>query len=306
MKLDIIVPVYNEEKNVEKFYERVKEDLKGIKYNIIFVDDGSKDGSLKELKKVYEKDKKCVKVISFSKNFGKDAAMYAGLKHSKGDYACIIDADLQQNPKYLVKMYHFLEKNQEYDCIAMVQQSKKRFLESMFYKVISFLSNLHFETGASDFRMFRRNVTESLVSLSEKNRFTKGIFSYVGFNTYYEEYVVEERVSGKSKFNRLGQFKYAFNGIMAFSNKPLRLSTYMGVLTSVIAFIYLVYLLIKTFVLGVDVPGFASIMCVMLFLGGIQLLCIGILSEYMGKVYSEVKERPVYIAKERLGFDDKD
>lgn len=303
-KIDIIVPVYNEESNLVKFYEKTKEELKGLKYNIIFVNDGSKDNSIIELKKVYERDKDIVKIISFSRNFGKDAAMYAGLKFSKADYACIIDADLQQNPKYLVEMYNFLEGNNDYDCIAMVQKSKKRFLETSFYKFISSLSNLHFESGASDFRMFRKSVVKSLVSLGEVNRFTKGMFSYVGFNTFYKEYIVEERVSGVSKFNRLNQFKYAFDGITSFSNKPLRISTFLGAITTFVSFAFFVYLLVKCLIIGDDVSGVSSLMCALLFVSGVQLLCIGVLGEYIGKVYNEVKGRPVFIAKEVIGFDD--
>ena len=185
--LDVIVPCYNEEKVIEDFYNKTKESLKNIKHNFIFINDGSNDKTLEKLKNIYNNDKECIKIINFSRNFGKESAIQAGLKYSKGKYQCLIDADLQQNPKYLVKMYNFLEENTDYDCIAMCQkQHKKRFFQELFYKVMDKLSDIHIENGASDFRMFKHDVTKSILNLNEKNRFTKGIFSYVGYNTYYD------------------------------------------------------------------------------------------------------------------------
>ena len=201
MKLDVIVPSYNEEENVVNFYEKVNEALGDIKHNFIFVDDGSKDKTLKKLKELHEKDDERVKIVSFSKNFGKEAAIYAGLLHSTSDYACIIDCDLQQNPNYMVKMYKFLNENPDYDSVCMCQkQHKKRFLQRCFYNIMGKLSNMNIVDGASDFRMFRRNMVNSIVSLDERNRFSKGIFSWVGFNTEYMYYNVERRFSGKTKF----------------------------------------------------------------------------------------------------------
>lgn len=305
MKLDVIVPVYNEEKVIKDFFEKTEEELKGIKHTYIFVNDGSSDKSLEKLKELYNDNKECVKVVSFSRNFGKESAIYAGLESSRGDYACIIDADLQQNPKYMVKMYNFLEKEKDYDSIAMCQKQKeKRFLQSCFYKIMQSLSDIKVENGASDFRMFRRSMIKAILSLTEKNRFSKGIFSYVGYNTYYDEYVVEERKAGTTKWSKGKLFNYAFNGIVAFSVKPLRLATYTGCATSFAAFIYLLVILIKTLFLGKDIPGYASIMCIMLFIGGIQLICLGVVGEYIGKIYNETKTRPIYIAKEKLGFDE--
>ena len=305
MKLDIIVPAYNEEDNIFNFYDAVNEALKGIKHNFIFIDDGSKDKTLQKLKELHKKDDENVKIISFSRNFGKEAAMYAGFLYSKADYACIIDCDLQQDPAYLVKMFDFLRENDQYDAVCMCQkQKKKRGLQRMFYKLMGKLSNMEIVDGASDFRMFRKNVVEAILEMSERNRFSKGIFSYVGFKTYYDKYKVEERKGGTTKWNKIKLFNYAFDGIVAFSTKPLRFATYTGIFTSFVAFIYLIVIIIKAIIKGIDTPGYSSLMCVMLFLGGIQLIFLGIIGEYLGKTYNETKRRPIYIAKEEIGFDE--
>lgn len=303
--LDVIVPCYNEEKVIEDFYNKTKESLKNIKHNFIFINDGSNDKTLEKLKNIYNNDKECIKIINFSRNFGKESAIQAGLKYSKGKYQCLIDADLQQNPKYLVKMYNFLEENTDYDCIAMCQkQHKKRFFQELFYKVMDKLSDIHIENGASDFRMFKHDVTKSILNLNEKNRFTKGIFSYVGYNTYYDTYEVEARKAGETKWSFKSLLRYAASGILAFSTKPLRFITYTGIITSFIAFVYLLAIFIKTLCLGIDTKGYASLMCVILFLGGLILLSLGIIGEYISKIYEESKERPTYIIKERYGFDE--
>ncbi len=305
MKVDIIVPLMNEEGNVYNMYKKIKEELGEIKYTIIFVNDGSTDKTLDKLKVVYNEDKEHVRIINFSRNFGKEAAMYAGLENSKGDYVCIIDGDLQQDPAYLVKMYNTLNEHPEYDSVCLCQKhKKKRFLQNMFYKFMRKMSDLNSVDGASDFRMFRRNMVDAILSISERNRFSKGIFDYVGFNTHYDTYTVKARSQGETKWSTSGLFKYAFNGIIAFSVKPLRFATYTGLLTSFIAFIYLIYIVCKTLILGVETPGYASVMCVMLFLGGIQLIFLGIIGEYLGKTYNETKARPIYIAKDRIGFDE--
>ena len=305
MILDIIVPTYNEEGNVKEFYNKVEESLKEIKHNYIFVNDGSNDNTLDKLKELYKIDDDHVKIISFSRNFGKEAAIYAGLSNSKNDYACIIDSDLQQNPKYLKIMYDFLNEHKEYDSICMCQkQKKKRLMQHFFYKIMKKLSNMDIVDGASDFRMFRKNMVRSILKLCEKNRFSKGIFSFVGFNTYYDKYEVENRKSGVTKWNKGKLFNYAFDGIISFSTKPLRAATYTGLFISFLGFLYLIYIIIKTLIVGIDTPGFATIMCVMLFLGGINLIFLGIIGEYLGKTYNETKNRPIYITKESYGFDE--
>lgn len=309
MKLDVIIPAFNEDGNLNKLHDLLSEALKDIKYNLIFVDDGSVDKTYERLTEIYDKDKAHVKVISFSRNFGKDAAMYAGMKASTAEYACIIDSDLQQNPKHLVDMLKFLESHEEYDQIAMVNdyandKKMNRFLKKNFYNVMNKASEQSFRTGASDFRMFRHYVVEAIVSMGETNRFSKGLFSWVGFKTYYMPYTVERRFYGESKFKLKGQLKYAWTGILNFSTKPLKISTLLGTIISSAAFIYLIVILLQTIILGKDVPGYASLMCVILLLGGIQLLVLGIIGEYIAKSYLEIKSRPIYIAKHKLGFDD--
>lgn len=307
MKLSVIGPVRNEEEIIENFYEELSKKLKNIDFELIFIDDGSTDNSLKILKDIAKKDKK-VKIISFSRNFGKESAMYAGIKNSIGDYTSIIDTDMQQNPKYLLEMYEFLEKNKDYDCVCMCQEKNKgrfyRFCQKLFYKIIDSIADTKFVSGASDFRMFNQKMRSSLIELAEKNRFTKGLFSWVGFKTKYMKYKVDKRIAGKSKFNFFKSFSYAIDGIVGFSTKPLRVGTYIGVITSLIAFIYLIIILVQTLAYGKETPGYASIMCVMLFLGGIQLICVGILGEYLARTYIETKQRPIYIEKERINLDE--
>ncbi len=304
MKLDIIVPLYNEEENLADFYNEVKKTLENIEYRIIFINDGSSDNSLKVLKDLYKFDKKRVRVVSFSRNFGKESAIYAGLKNSNAEYTAIIDADLQQDPNYLLDMLNKLDKNNDIDSICMIQaQKKNRFFQKLFYKFINKISKTNFVNGASDFRMFRKKVVESILSLSEKNRFSKGIFSWVGFNTLYLPYVVKERKKGKSKWNFFKLLNYAIDGFVGFSTSPLKFSVYLGLLSSTSAFIYLIVILIKTLIKGKDVPGYASIICLILFIGGCILLSIGILGEYLAKTYLEVKNRPIYIESERIGFE---
>lgn len=309
MKLNVVIPLYNEEGNIEPLFKELVKELKGIKYNLIFVDDGSSDGSMRILTELYENNKNIMKVISFSRNFGKESAMYAGLKASHSEYTCIIDADLQQHPKYIVEMLNFLKDNDSYDVVAMVndysnEKSSSRFLKKAFYKVMNWTSGQKTVTGASDFRLMRRDVVESLISLQEINRFSKGLFAWVGFNTYYMDYKVEKRHSGSSKFKLRRQINYAKEGIVSFSTKPLKLATILGGVISTVSFIYFIEILLQTLISGKDIPGYASMMCVILLLGGIQLLVLGIIGEYIAKSYMEVKNRPIYITKSRLGFDE--
>lgn len=310
MKLSVIIPSYNEEGNCKSIYKSLEKTLRTIEYELIYIDDGSKDNTYKELEELYQQDKQHVKVISFSRNFKKEAAMYAGLCHSQGEYTCIIDGDMQQNPKYLLEMLNYLEEHEEYDQVAMVMKKRKadnfimRIAKKAFYKLIDWLSDIHFESNASDFRMFRSCVKDAIVNLSEKNRFSKGIFSWIGFNTKYMEYEVEPRVKGKSSFTFKVSLRYGLDGILGYSVKPLRMSTYLGILSSSCAFIYAIITIIQKLVWGIDVNGYASLMCVILLLGGIQLITIGILGEYLAKAYLETKNRPVYIIKKTLGFED--
>ena len=312
MKLNVIIPMYNEEGNAELLHKQLSKALEEIEYELIFINDGSRDKTFIKLKEIYEKDNEHVRVINFSRNFGKDAAIYAGLNYSNAEYSVVIDGDCQQNPKYLLKMMDFLDKNLEYDQVAMVNKTRSKesfiskILKRMFYSFINKISDTKFVKGASDFRMFRKYVVDSILSLEENNRFSKGIFSWVGFNTYCMEYKVEERNSGKTSFNLINQFKYAFSGIINFSIKPLRVATFIGFFFAIGAFIYLLVTIIETFITGIAVPGYASLISVILLLGGLQLIAIGILGEYIAKTYLECKKRPIYVTKNKLGFNDED
>lgn len=308
--LSVIIPCKNEEGNILNIHNKLSEALSNVKYELIFIDDGSTDKTMEKLEEIYNVDKEHVRAISFSRNFKKDAAIYAGLENCSGDYACIIDGDLQQNPKYLLEMYNFLESNPEYDEVAMIQKERKtdnfimRLCKRFFYYLIDSMSETHFENGASDFRMFRRNVIDAVIELGEKNRFTKGIFSWIGFNTEYMYYNVEKRYSGKTKFNTKNQINYALTGITNFSIKPLSLATTLGIIISILALIYIIITITQVLLFGKDVPGYASLLTVTLFLGGLQLIFLGIIGTYLGKNYIESKNRPIYIEKETKGFDE--
>lgn len=307
MELDIIIPAYNEEGNISNLYEQLKKTLKGIDYTLIFIDDGSKDKTFTEIESIYNKDNKRVKAISLSRNFGKDAAIYAGLEVSNAKNIALMDADLQHRPETLLEMLKMLNENSLIDEVAMVNNYKNNskisaFLKRRFYKTMSKLSEQHFEAGASDFRMFRDYVREAVLNTKEKNRFTKGILSWVGFNIYYIPYTPDKRVIGQSKFKFKRQVSYAKEGVLNFSTKPLKIATILGTLISTGAFIYLLEIIIETMITGKSVPGYASLMCIILLLGGIQLIVLGIISDYIAKSYVEVKNRPIYLAKKKLGI----
>ncbi len=307
--LDVIIPTYNEEDNVEPLYKELSSTLKNIKYTLIFIDDGSNDKTLSKLIKLYNKDKNHIKIISFSRNFGKDAAIYAGMKESNGKYISIIDSDLQQHPKHILDMIEFLDKNEEYDEVAMVNSYEKdsfiqKIFKKKFYKLMSKVTKYNFEVGASDFRTIRSYVAKTLVELKETNRFTKGLFAWTGFNIKYMKYTPDKRLHGKSKFNFTKQINYAIDGILNFSTSPMKLSLYVGSTISTLSFIYLIYIIIKTLISGKDVPGFASIMSVMLLLGGVILVLLGLIGEYVARIYIETKRRPIYVSKAKFGFDE--
>ncbi|MCR5482790.1 MAG: glycosyltransferase family 2 protein [Bacilli bacterium] len=307
--LDVIIPTFNEEDNIEPLYKELSTTLKNIKYNLIFIDDGSTDKSLSKLIKIYKKDTNRIKIISFTRNFGKDAAIYAGLKEAHGKYISIIDSDLQQHPKHILEMVEFLEKNEDYDEVAMVNSYcndsfiQKKFKKT-FYKLMTKLTHYNFEVGASDFRTIRNYVAKTLIDLKETNRFTKGLFAWTGFNVKFMKYTPDKRLHGKSKFNFRKQINYAIDGILNFSTSPMKIALYLGSTLSTCSFIYLIYLIIKTLVLGKDVPGFASLMSVILLLGGVILTMLGLIGEYVSRIYMETKQRPIYVSKVKFGFDD--
>lgn len=312
MKLSLVVPCYNEEGNVEKFFSEVKRvfDGKVDDYEFVFVNDGSKDKTLKNLKKLYNEQKDShIQVLSFSRNFGKESAIYAGLNHAKGDMVCLIDADLQQRPEVVLEMLDVMASNEELDCVTAYQDERKESkimtsVKSLFYKIINGIAEVRFVNGASDFRLMKRAMVDAILEMTEYHRFSKGIFSWVGFNTEYIPYTVEERESGESKWGFRKLLKYAFEGIVSFTTFPLKLSAYVGFLSSIISVIYLIVVVVQKLAFGIDVPGYATIVVLVLLLGGLQLFSLGILGEYLSKIYVQVKNRPVYILKEHLGKDD--
>lgn len=311
MDLDVIIPLYNEEENIYVLYQKLVKTLGSIKYNLIFIDDGSTDGSLDKITDLYKEDKKHVKVISFSRNFGKDAAIFAGMEASHAKYTAIIDADMQQQPKYIVEMLDFLKEHIEYDEVAMVNDyandtNFQKSLKNIFYSLMRDATKQNYVAGASDFRLMRRDVVRAIVSMRENNRFTKGLFSWVGFKVYYMKYKPDKRNAGVSKFKFRRQVTYAMDGMINFSVAPLKFIIWLGLIIALGAFIYLILLVIKTLYLGIDVPGYASLMSVILLLGGLILFVLGIIGEYVSKTYLEIKRRPIYVSKLTLGLEDKE
>lgn len=312
MKLSMIVPCYNEVENVAAFQEAVIGAFRGCDYDyeLVFVDDGSRDGTFAALKTLYVQQRCPVSVVSFSRNFGKEAGLYAGLKHATGEYISLIDADLQQRPELVREMVEILDKQPEYDIVAAYQDKRSdgkvlTFFKEGFYSLINRLSNVKLRQDASDFRTFRRKVAESILSLPEYHRFSKGIFAWVGFNTHFIPYTACERAAGTTKWSFQKLFRYAIDGIIGFSTAPLRLSTYTGLFSSTASLIYLIVVLLQKLIWGIDVPGYATIIVLILFLGGMQLFCLGLIGEYVGKNFEQSKNRPVYLAREVLLHDQK-
>ncbi|MEG3029815.1 MAG: glycosyltransferase family 2 protein [Oscillospiraceae bacterium] len=303
-KLSIVVPCFNEEEALPIFYkETVKEleKLKDISYELLFVDDGSKDDTLLVMQSLAQSDQN-VKYISFSRNFGKESAIYAGLCNAQGDYVTLMDADLQDPPSLLGKMIYEIENN-DYDCVGTRRVDRKgeppirSFFAKAFYRLMTKISKTEIVDGARDFRMMRREMVEAVVSMCEYNRFSKGILSWVGFKTLWLEYENVERVAGNTKWNFWKLFVYSIDGIVAFSTAPLVISSVLGVLFCVAAFFMIIFYVVKTVLYGDPVAGFPTLISVILLLGGIQLLSIGILGQYMSKTYLETKRRPIYITR---------
>lgn len=302
--LTIITPCYNEEDTIRLFYDETIKYLKVIDtdYELLFVNDGSKDNTISECLKIKDIDKN-VRIINFSRNFGKEAAMYAGLKESKGDYVVIMDTDLQDPPKLLPEMYNTLL-SENYDSVATYRVSRKgeppirSFFARAFYRIINKLIDVEIVDGARDYRMMKRTMVNAIISMEEYHRFSKGIFSWVGFNTKYIEYENVERVAGETKWSFWKLFKYAIDGIVGFTTVPLRLATFVGIFVSLFGFIYMVYIVLKALLFGDPVAGFPSLIVIITLLGGIQLLFLGIIGEYLAKTYMETKKRPIYIIKE--------
>ena len=305
-KIDIVVPCYNEEKCIELFYSEIKKVFSKINneytYKLIFVDDGSNDNTLNLLKNIREKDKN-INIISFSKNFGKEAAIYAGLKSTSSELVCLMDADLQHPPQMIPEMLEKM-KEENLDVVATKRKNRKSekliksFFSKMFYKIMKMFVPI--EQGTQDFRIMKKYVVEAVLSLEEYNRFSKGIFSWCGFNVQYIPIDDVPRKYGDTKWSIRKLFKYAVEGITSFTTAPLKLSIVLGILISFVTLILAIIIVLQTLIMGKDVPGYASIIVSVLFVGGIQLLSLGILSEYISKMYLEIKARPKYIIKEKI------
>lgn len=304
-KISLIIPCYNEEESIPLFYketDKVTKYLKNVDFEMIFINDGSRDRTLEILRELARKDKR-VRYVSFSRNFGKEAGMFAGLEAVTGDYAAIMDADMQDPPEKLIEMYEILQK-EDYDCVALYTESHKGYniirkaFTKIWYKLIDKISDSHQVAGARDFRLMKRKVVDALLELKEYNRYTKGMFGFVGFDTKWLAYDAPDRAVGTSKFNFRKLVKYAIEGIMAFSTTPLLLSAYVGMLFCVIAFFAIIFIIVKTLLYGDPTSGWPSMVCIIIFVSGIQLFFLGIIGTYLSKIYLEVKHRPVYIVKE--------
>lgn len=303
-KISVIVPCYNEEESVPLFYVQMKsvmESMKDYCFEVIFVDDGSRDSTLEELKKLAKGDK-CVKYISFSRNFGKESAIYAGFENAVGDYVVMMDADLQDPPSLLPEMMRYIKEG--YDSVATRRVTRKgeppirSFFARIFYKLMKKISDTQIVDGARDYRLMTRQFVDSILGLKEYNRFSKGIFGWVGFRTKWLEYENVERVAGETKWSFWKLLIYSIEGIVGFSTKPLLLSSVMGVLLFLFAIIIIIFIIVKTLVFGDPTTGWPSLVCIILLVSGIQLFCTGILGEYLAKLYLETKNRPIYICRE--------
>lgn len=299
--LDIVVPCYNEEEMLQIFYKEVSDNLKNIKWNVIFVNDGSNDNTLeviKELENSYDN----VKYISFSRNFGKESAIYAGLDYSTEDYVVLMDADLQDPPSLIPKMMEYIK---EYDIVGTRRVTRKgepfirSFFARLFYKIANKINKIELVDGARDFRLMKREVVNAILDLKEYNRFSKGIFQWVGFETKWLEYENIERQKGESSWSFWELFKYSIEGIVSFTTAPLHIATITGIFFSIIAFLAIIVIVIKTLLFGEHVEGWPSTVSIILFLSGIQLFAAGIIGEYLAKIYLESKKRPIYIIKEK-------
>lgn len=303
--ISVIVPCYNEEEALPYFYEEIKKTASKMDYvdfEFIFVNDGSKDNTLKILKDYSNNDAR-VKYISFSRNFGKEAAIFAGFQNCIGDYAVLMDADLQDPPYLLPEMYRAIVE-EGYDSAATRRVTRKgeppirSFFARMFYKLINRISDADMMDGARDYRLMTRQMVDTIISMSEYNRFSKGIFGWIGFDTKWIEFENVERVAGETKWSFWKLFKYSLEGITAFSIEPLQIASVFGVLLSFVSVLMIIVIIIKTLIFGDPVGGWPSLVCIIMLIGGIQLLCIGILGQYLAKTYLETKTRPIYITKE--------
>lgn len=305
--ISIIVPCHNEEQTIPLFYnavEAIKSELRKCKVEYWFINDGSNDHTLNVLRKLHHNNPDDVHYISFSRNFGKEAALYAGLKHVTGDYIAVMDADLQDPPEQLPEMLSGIQ-DEDYDVVGTRRINRqgepiiRSFFSNLFYKLINHISNTQMIAGVRDYRLMTRQVVDAILEMSEYNRFSKGIFSWVGFKTKYLTYQNRDRVAGKTSWSFWNLFKYSLDGIVAFSEAPLAVASLIGLLSFLLAIIALLYIVIRKLLIGGSVNGWASMVSIVLMIGGLQLLCLGIVGRYIGNIYLEVKNRPVYIIKEK-------
>lgn len=306
--LSVIVPCYNEEENIRDFYEELFRNAsffkeKEIEVELMYIDDGSRDRTAEEVKKLCSEDKR-VHLLSFSRNFGKEAAIYAGLQKSRGDYVVLMDADLQDPPALLPEMYGYIE--QGYDSVATRRVTRKgeppvrSFFARMFYRLMNKISKTEIVDGARDYRLMTRQVADAILAMTEYNRFTKGIFGWVGYETKWLEYENIERRKGETKWSFWKLFAYSLEGITAFSTVPLTIAALIGALFCVLAFIMIVFIIVKTLIFGDPTSGWPSLVCIIMLVGGVQLFCLGIVGQYLSKTYMEVKRRPIYLVKEDI------
>lgn len=306
--LSVIVPCFNEEENVPYFYGELMKHIsfleeEGLELEILYIDDGSRDGTVPAVKKLREKDSR-VHLVSFSRNFGKEAALYAGLEKSKGDYVVVMDADLQDPPSLLPEMFACIKEG--YDSVATRRVNRKgepvirSFFARMFYCLMKKISKTEIVDGARDYRMMTRQMVDAVLSMTEYNRFTKGIFGWVGFQTKWLEFENIERAKGETKWSFWGLLLYSFEGITAFSTAPLSFAAVMGVLFCILAFLLIIFIIVRTSIFGDPVSGWPSMVCIISLISGVQLFCLGILGQYLAKTYLEVKRRPIYLVKEEL------
>ena len=306
MTLSVVVPCFNEEESIPLFYEEMERvrTAMGEEFEYIFINDGSSDKTLDVLRELNLLNP-YAHYLSFSRNFGKEAALYAGLQHATGDYVTVMDVDLQDPPELLIEMKQRLDQQPNLDCVGTRRVTRdgeppiRSFFARMFYKLINHISQVEMVDGARDFRLMRRPMVDAILKLSEYNRFSKGIFAWVGFDTEYLEYKNVERVAGETSWNFWSLFKYSIEGIVNFSDAPLNIAFIGGLLSWVLAFVMMVLIVIRTLVFGDPTSGWPSLMTVILFLGGFQLLTIGILGKYIGKIFMETKKRPIYVIKEK-------
>lgn len=310
MKISLIIPCYNEEEVLGILYkelDKVSRQMEKYQFEFLFVNDGSKDKTLDIIKEFAGKDKRVI-YLSFSRNFGKEAAMYAGFCNAKGDYVAVLDADMQDPPSLLPQMIPYVESG-EYDSVATRRVSRKgepkirSFFAKRFYRIINKISDADIVDGARDFRLMKREMVDAIIKIGEQNRFSKGIYGWIGFKTKWLAFENVERVAGETKWSFWGLFKYSLDGIVNFSHAPLQAASFIGIFFTVLSFLAIIFIMIRKWIWGDPVSGWPSLACIITFIGGVQLFCMGIMGQYLAKTYIEVKKRPHYIIGETNGKD---